>query len=56
LEDDYNFQKVALYSPPKPDPGIVADGMKTLLEWNKPIERADLYIDHVSRQYIDFIT
>ena len=56
LEDDYNFQKVALYSPPKPDPGIVADGIKTLLEWNKPIERADLYIDHVSRQYIDFIT
>lgn len=56
LEEDYNFQRVALYSPPEPDPGIVADGMKELLEWDRPIVRPDLYIDHVARQYIDFIS
>ena len=55
LEEDYNFNKVALYKPPEPDPGIVAHGMKELLEWNKSIVRTDLYIDHVAKQYIDFI-
>ena len=55
FEETYDFERVPLYKPPVPDPKLVARGMSELLEWSKPIERADLYIDHVARQYTDFI-
>lgn len=55
FEETYDFKSVPLYKPPVPDPKLVAKGMGELLEWRKPIDRPDLYIDRVARQYIDFI-
>lgn len=55
LEETYNYKPVALYKPPMPDPKLVAQGMRRILEWNKPVVRPDLYIDYVAKQYVDFI-
>lgn len=55
LEDKYDFERVPLYKPPMPDPKLVARGMSEVLEWNKPIKRPDLCMDHVAGQYVDFI-
>jgi glycosyltransferase involved in cell wall biosynthesis len=55
FEETYDFKKVPLYKPPMPDPKLVARGMSELLEWREPIDRPDLYMDHVAMQYINFI-
>ncbi len=55
FEETYDFNKIKLYKPPMPDPKLVARGMSELLEWKKTIHRPDLSIDHIAKQYIDFI-
>jgi glycosyltransferase involved in cell wall biosynthesis len=56
LEERYEFNRVALYSPPKPDPKIVYTGMKHILEFERVIYRSDLCISNVAEKYIKFIT
>ena len=55
LENTYQYNKVDLYHPPEPDVGIVYQGMKNILRSPPVVGRNDLYIDKVSRSYIDFI-
>lgn len=55
LEDDYNFNRVALYKPPVPDSNIVFKGMQDILDWNKKVVRPDLKIENVAKQYMEFI-
>lgn len=55
LEDEYKFNRVALYKPPVPDFDIVYRGMEDILDWKEKVVRPDLQIDHVAKQYIDFI-
>jgi glycosyltransferase involved in cell wall biosynthesis len=55
LEEDYKYNKLDLYNPPEPDPKIVFDGMKKVLEKESGFERKDLSIASVAQKYIDFI-
>lgn len=55
LEEDYKFNRVPLYKPPKPDIDILYWGMQEILK-KKVSVRTDLYIDKVVDEYIDFLT
>ena len=55
LEDDYQYDRVPLYKPPKPDIDMVYMGMQEILK-KKVGVRSDLYMDYVVNEYINFIT
>lgn len=55
LEEDYKYNRVSLYKPPKPDIDVLYWGMQEILK-KKVSARSDLYIDHVVDEYINFIT
>ena len=54
LENDYNYSRVALYKPPKPNLGLLHQGMKDILT-KKVSDRPDLYIEHVVNEYDKFM-
>ena len=51
-EEDYNFKKVDLYSPPICNKKIVANGIERILNWNKPLETDYLRIENVAKSYM----
>lgn len=55
LEEDYKYNRVPLYKPPKPNIDLVYWGMQEILK-KKVSVRPDLYMDHVLDKYINFIT
>jgi glycosyltransferase involved in cell wall biosynthesis len=55
LEEDYDYKRLDLYNPPVPNPEIVAQGMREILKWDKPVVRPDLSIKHVAKRYMQFI-
>jgi glycosyltransferase involved in cell wall biosynthesis len=56
LEDDYKFNRVNLYSPPKPDIEFLYWGMMEMLKKDKiATGREDLYMKRVVDEYINFM-
>jgi len=53
-EEDYAFTDVALYEPPRCDKRIVAEGMRKILDWDKPVEADYLNIGHTADEYMLF--
>jgi glycosyltransferase involved in cell wall biosynthesis len=54
LEEDYQYNRVPLYKPPKPDIDLLYWGMQEILK-KKVGVRPDLYMNHVVDEYINFI-
>lgn len=55
LEQDYEFNRVDLYHPPKPNVSIVYKGMQDILDWSSKVYRPDLNIKYTVKQYIKFM-
>lgn len=53
-EEDYDFKKVPLYSPPECDDRIVAKGIEKILQWDKPIQSDYIRMDKIAQKYMDF--
>ena len=53
-EEDYNFEKVALFKPPKCDKRLVATAIEKILNWPNTIEAEYLKIDRIADKYIEF--
>jgi glycosyltransferase involved in cell wall biosynthesis len=54
LEEDYQYNRVPLYKPPKPDIDLLYWGMQDILK-KKVGVRPDLYMNHVVDEYVNFI-
>lgn len=55
LEEDYKYNRVPLYKPPKPDIDVLYWGMQEILK-KKVGVRPDLYMNYVVNEYINFMT
>jgi glycosyltransferase involved in cell wall biosynthesis len=58
LEEDFNLERIALYSPPKVDTDLIAKGMRSILdmkEYYGGVIRPDLNIERVINSYMDFM-
>lgn len=53
-EEDYEYQRVPLYDPPRCDKNIVAQGIEQILRWNKPVDASYLRLDRIAGQYMEF--
>jgi glycosyltransferase involved in cell wall biosynthesis len=53
-EEDWAFQKVAVFKPPKCHKRKVADGIEQILNWDKPINADYLKIEQIVDRYMKF--
>jgi glycosyltransferase involved in cell wall biosynthesis len=53
LEEDYQFDRVDIFKPPKCDVRQVASGIEKILAWKKPIECDYLEIGHTATKYME---
>ena len=53
-EEDFAFDKVPVFSPPRCDKKKVASAIEKILQWNGPVDAGYLRIENVAEKYMTF--